>query len=200
MQNVSLLAMAGLFALQSATGAISQDSKRPAIHLPKHEARLAYAVQTVSVRAGCFPVRLRAILSHIATKTGRRPIVTSGLRPHPSRHGSLHGKCSRPISGCRASRNEQSLLPPGQLQASAASAAIATASFMLMSARNGDGSIVKRERKVCRAKTPPQSLQGGGLGGFTVERPHPSVFTGLRFRLRRIMPRSAPPIRKAAAK
>ncbi|MBB3132679.1 uncharacterized protein YcbK (DUF882 family) [Rhizobium pisi] len=93
MQNATLLAMAGLFALQSATGAAGQDAKMHAVYLPRHEARLAYAVQTVSVRAGCFPPRLRAILSHIAAKTGRRPIVTSGHRPHPSRHGSLHGKC-----------------------------------------------------------------------------------------------------------
>ncbi|MBB4483188.1 YcbK family protein [Rhizobium etli] len=93
MQNLVSLAMAGLFALQSATVAVGQDFKRHALHLPKHEARLAYAVQTVSVRAGCFPTRLRAILSHIAAKTGRRPIVTSGHRPHPRRHGSLHGKC-----------------------------------------------------------------------------------------------------------
>ncbi|MBX4865976.1 MULTISPECIES: YcbK family protein [Rhizobium] len=93
MQNPSLLAMAGLFALQSATAALSQDDKRHAAHLPRHEARLSYAVQTVSVRASCFPIRLRAILSHIAVKTGRRPIVTSGHRPHPRRHGSLHGKC-----------------------------------------------------------------------------------------------------------
>ncbi|OWV79977.1 peptidase M15A [Rhizobium sp. R635] len=93
MRNASLLAMAGLFALQSATGAAGQDTKRPAIHLAKHEARLAYTVQTVSVRAGCFPERLRAVLSHIAAKTGRRPMITSGHRPRPRRHGSLHGKC-----------------------------------------------------------------------------------------------------------
>ncbi|ABC89207.1 hypothetical conserved protein [Rhizobium etli CFN 42] len=93
MQNLVSLAMAGLFTLQSATSAVGQDFKRHALHFPRHEARLAYALQTVSVRAGCFPVRLRAILSHIAAKTGRRPIVTSGLRPHPRRHGSLHGKC-----------------------------------------------------------------------------------------------------------
>ncbi|MBX5184633.1 DUF882 domain-containing protein [Rhizobium sp. NZLR5] len=93
MQNASLLAMAGLFALQSATNAVGQDSKRPVLHLPSQDARLAYTVQTVSVRAGCFPERLRAVLSHIAAKTGRRPMITSGLRPHPSRHGSLHGKC-----------------------------------------------------------------------------------------------------------
>jgi hypothetical protein len=93
MQNVSLLAMAGLFALQSATGAVGQDAKRHAVHLPKHATRVAYTVQTVSVRAGCFPERLRAVLSHIAAKTGRRPIITSGHRPHPRRHGSMHGKC-----------------------------------------------------------------------------------------------------------
>ncbi|NEJ69233.1 DUF882 domain-containing protein [Rhizobium phaseoli] len=93
MQNASLLAMAGLFALQSATSAVGQDSRRPVLHLPRPDARLAYTVQTVSVRAGCFPERLRAVLSHIAVKTGRRPMITSGLRPHPSRHGSLHGKC-----------------------------------------------------------------------------------------------------------
>ena len=93
MHNASLLAMAGLFALQSATGAVGQDIKGQAVHLPKHETRVAYAVQTVSVRAGCFPTRLREVLSYIAVKTGRRPIITSGLRPHPRRHGSLHGKC-----------------------------------------------------------------------------------------------------------
>ncbi|MBB4288166.1 uncharacterized protein YcbK (DUF882 family) [Rhizobium leguminosarum] len=93
MQNAALLAMAGLFALQSATGAVGQELKRQAIHLPKHEARTAYTVQTVSVRAGCFPARLRAVLSHIAAKTGRRPVITSGHRLHPRRHGSLHGKC-----------------------------------------------------------------------------------------------------------
>ncbi|WHO73157.1 D-Ala-D-Ala carboxypeptidase family metallohydrolase [Rhizobium sp. BT03] len=93
MQTASLLAMAGLFALQSATSAVGQDSKRPVIHLPKQEARPAYTVQTVSVRTGCFPARLQAVLSHIAAKTGRRPMITSGLRSHPRRHGSLHGKC-----------------------------------------------------------------------------------------------------------
>ncbi|MBY5643813.1 DUF882 domain-containing protein [Rhizobium leguminosarum] len=93
MQNAILLAMAGLFALQSATAAVGQDMKRHAIHLPKPQARLAYTVQTVSVRASCFPGRLRAVLSHIAAKTGRRPVITSGHRPHPRRHGSLHGKC-----------------------------------------------------------------------------------------------------------
>ena len=93
MQTASLLAMAGLFALQSATSAVGQDSKRPVIHLPKQEARPAYTVQTVSVRTGCFPARLQAVLSHIAAKTGRRPMITSGLRAHPRRHGSLHGKC-----------------------------------------------------------------------------------------------------------
>ncbi|EJB04501.1 uncharacterized protein YcbK (DUF882 family) [Rhizobium leguminosarum] len=93
MQTASLLTMAGLFALQSATSAVGQDSKRPVIHLPKQEARLAYTVQTVSVRTGCFPASLQAVLSHIAAKTGRRPMITSGLRSHPRRHGSLHGKC-----------------------------------------------------------------------------------------------------------
>jgi len=93
MQNASLLAMAGLFALQSATAAVGQDNRRQTSQLPKHETRIAYTMQTVSVRASCFPARLRAVLSHIAAKTGRRPMITSGFRPHPSRHGSLHGKC-----------------------------------------------------------------------------------------------------------
>ena len=75
MQTARLLAMAGLFALQSATSAVGQDSKRPVIHLPKQEARPAYTVQTVSVRTGCFPARLQAVLSHIAAKTGRRPMI-----------------------------------------------------------------------------------------------------------------------------
>ncbi|MBB3460789.1 YcbK family protein [Rhizobium sp. BK377] len=93
MQNASLLAMAGLFALQSATTAVGQDNRRQTTQLPKYETRIAYTMQTVSVRAGCFPARLRAVLSHIAAKTGRRPMITSGFRPHPRRHGSLHGKC-----------------------------------------------------------------------------------------------------------
>ena len=73
MQNATLLAMAGLFALQSATGAVGQEIKRHAVHLPQHEARTAYTVQTVSVRAGCFPERLRAIfrLSTFGTKARR---------------------------------------------------------------------------------------------------------------------------------
>ena len=93
MQNASLLAMAGLFALQSATTAVGQDNRRQTTQLPKYETRIAYTMQTVSVRAGCFPARLRAVLSHIAAKTGRRPMITSGFRPHPRRHVSLHGKC-----------------------------------------------------------------------------------------------------------
>lgn len=93
MQNASLLAVAGLFALQSATTAVGQDGRRQTNNLPKHELRVAYTVQTVSVRASCFPERLRAVLSYIAAKTGRRPMITSGFRPHPRRHGSMHGKC-----------------------------------------------------------------------------------------------------------
>ncbi|XAZ23851.1 DUF882 domain-containing protein [Sinorhizobium sp. B11] len=93
MQNASLLAVAGLFALQSATTAVGQDGRRQTNNLPKHELRVAYTVQTVSVRASCFPERLRAVLSYIAAKTGRRLMITSGFRPHPRRHGSMHGKC-----------------------------------------------------------------------------------------------------------
>jgi uncharacterized protein YcbK (DUF882 family) len=57
------------------------------------EASRSYMLQTVSVHAGCFPEKLRNILSHIAAQTHHEPIVTSGLRAHASRRGSLHRRC-----------------------------------------------------------------------------------------------------------
>ncbi|MCC2608270.1 DUF882 domain-containing protein [Neorhizobium sp. Rsf11] len=57
----------------------------------KHDYSAFYTVQRVSVRTGCFPEKLGAILAHIAKQTGRKPMVTSGHRPHSGR--SQHSRC-----------------------------------------------------------------------------------------------------------
>lgn len=59
----------------------------------QHKETLAYSLQTVSVKANCFPPQLRGILSYIAAKTGRRPIVTSGFRARGRAH-SQHRHCA----------------------------------------------------------------------------------------------------------
>ena len=51
-----------------------------------------YAIQTPRVRHRCFPGKLRAVLAHIASRVGRRPLVTSGHRSG-GRRGSYHRKC-----------------------------------------------------------------------------------------------------------
>lgn len=57
----------------------------------KHDYSAFYTVQRISVRTSCFPQRLGAILAHIAQETGRKPVVTSGHRPHSGR--SQHSHC-----------------------------------------------------------------------------------------------------------
>ncbi len=57
----------------------------------KHDTTVAYTLQRVSVRASCFPDELKGILAHIAKKTGKKPIVTSGHRPRSGK--SQHSHC-----------------------------------------------------------------------------------------------------------
>jgi uncharacterized protein YcbK (DUF882 family) len=88
------IALAGLFSLSSLNGATAQNVRKLSIGPLKKNETLAYSLQTVSVRAGCFPPRLRGILTYIADKTGRRPLVTSGLRAHSGRSHSQHRNCA----------------------------------------------------------------------------------------------------------
>ena len=88
------IALAGLFSLSSLNGATAQNVRKLSIGPLKKNETLAYSLQTVSVRAGCFPPRLRGILTYIADKTGRRPLVTSGLRAHSGRSHSQHRHCA----------------------------------------------------------------------------------------------------------
>jgi uncharacterized protein YcbK (DUF882 family) len=91
MRCVFSIALACLMTASFITVAEAKDEKRR--KLPDHDVTLGYAVQTVSVRTGCFSPKLEAILSHIAAETGKRPMVTSGHRPRASRRGSLHRSC-----------------------------------------------------------------------------------------------------------
>ncbi|HTO33922.1 MAG TPA: D-Ala-D-Ala carboxypeptidase family metallohydrolase [Pararhizobium sp.] len=93
MHTVFSIALACLLTLSFSTPAQTRDGKPRKVRLPVHSLSVAYAVQTASVKTGCFSPRLRAILAHIAAKTGRRPLVTSGHRPRAHRTGSLHRLC-----------------------------------------------------------------------------------------------------------
>lgn len=93
MINACSVALAGLFALSFYESGQAQTNKKPNLNFLLHRSPQSYTVQTVSVRASCFPSQLRDILSYIARQTGRSPIVTSGFRPHPSHRGSLHRSC-----------------------------------------------------------------------------------------------------------
>ncbi|TWF53092.1 DUF882 domain-containing protein [Neorhizobium alkalisoli] len=57
----------------------------------KHDYSAYYTVQRISVRTGCFPDKLEAVLAHIAVETGHKPVVTSGHRPHAGH--SQHSRC-----------------------------------------------------------------------------------------------------------
>ncbi|WP_426124601.1 YcbK family protein [Pararhizobium sp. PWRC1-1] len=93
MRNFLSLALACLLAISSSAIAEAKDDRPRKVRLPVHSRTTAYAVQTVSVRTGCFSPRLEGILAHIAVKTGRRPLVTSGHRPRSHRSGSMHRFC-----------------------------------------------------------------------------------------------------------
>lgn len=94
MRNFHRALAAGLMALAAfAPGqGIAGSATRKIVKLKQHESTYGYTLQRVSVKAGCFPDRLNLVLSHIARKTGGRPIVTSGHR-HGGRRGSYHRKC-----------------------------------------------------------------------------------------------------------
>lgn len=74
---------------QSVTNAGEGSKSKPASL--KREYTAAYTLQRVSVRASCFPAKLKMILAHIAAQTGRKPVVTSGHRPRSGR--SQHSHC-----------------------------------------------------------------------------------------------------------
>jgi uncharacterized protein YcbK (DUF882 family) len=93
MHSAYSIALAGLFTLSSAATGQAQMNKRPHLGLARNNHAGPYSVQTASVSSGCFPAKLRAILSYIASQTRQDPTVTSGFRPHASRSGSLHRRC-----------------------------------------------------------------------------------------------------------
>jgi hypothetical protein len=91
MRTILLVALASLVTFSFAATAEAQSSQKRRGNLFKHDYSAAYTLQRVSVRASCFPTKLRAILAHIAAKTGRKPVVTSGHRPRAGR--SQHSHC-----------------------------------------------------------------------------------------------------------
>ncbi|MCV9962430.1 DUF882 domain-containing protein [Pararhizobium sp. BT-229] len=93
MRNIFTIALACLLTVSTLATAYAKDGRPRKVKLPAYSRSTAYTVQTVSVRTGCFSPKLEGILAHIAMKTGRRPLVTSGHRPHASRRGSLHRNC-----------------------------------------------------------------------------------------------------------
>ncbi|WP_455273159.1 YcbK family protein [Rhizobium herbae] len=93
MRNLLLLTLACLLIVSSFAAAEAKDDRPRKAKLPVHSRTTAYAVQTVSVRTGCFSARLEGILAHIAMKTGHRPLVTSGHRPRAHRARSMHRFC-----------------------------------------------------------------------------------------------------------
>ena len=93
MRNIFSIAIACLLTFSFCTAGVAKEEKRRKFKLPGHSVTVAYGLQTVSVRAGCFSPRLRAILAHIAVRTGHRPLVTSGHRPRSGRARSQHRYC-----------------------------------------------------------------------------------------------------------
>ncbi len=65
----------------------------------KHDTTVAYTCSGQR-RASCFPDELKGILAHIAKKTGKKPIVTSGHRPRARANPST-ATVSPPTSGSR---------------------------------------------------------------------------------------------------
>ena len=57
-----------------------------------HSRSYFYSAQTDRVEAGCMPMRLLAVLGYIRSRTGVRPVLTSGKR-HGGRRGSMHHHC-----------------------------------------------------------------------------------------------------------
>ncbi|MDX3926611.1 MAG: DUF882 domain-containing protein [Shinella sp.] len=95
MRTSCAIILAGLFTLSCLAPyeVLAEGRKKKLSGGEKPRIILAYAKQTSRVSINCFPGKLRTILTHIAWRTGRRPIVTSGHRPHKGRRGSYHRKC-----------------------------------------------------------------------------------------------------------
>ena len=91
MRNFFRVALAALLALSLTGIAEAGSNQKRRGNLFKHDYSAAYTVQRVSVRTACFPTKLKAILAHIATQTGKKPMVTSGHRPKSGR--SQHSHC-----------------------------------------------------------------------------------------------------------
>lgn len=93
MRNILCVLLACLVTLSALTTAEAKDRFQRKVKLPVHTRTTAYSVQTASVTTGCFSPQLQGILAHIAAKTGRRPLVTSGYRPRSHRAKSQHRHC-----------------------------------------------------------------------------------------------------------
>ncbi len=91
MRRLFCVALASVMTLSSAVAAETTGAKKRRGNLFTHDYSAAYTVQRVSVKTECFPEKLEAILAHIAAKTGRKPVVTSGHRPRAGR--SQHSNC-----------------------------------------------------------------------------------------------------------
>ncbi len=91
MRIVHHVALASLLIFSVSGIAEAGDNQKRRGNLFKHDYSAAYTVQRVSVKTKCFPTKLKAILAHIAVRTGKRPVVTSGHRPRSGR--SQHSHC-----------------------------------------------------------------------------------------------------------
>jgi len=90
MHSSFCVALACLLTIGTQTTADAAGGQKTKL-LPLKRDYTAYTLQRVSVRTGCFPARLKVILAHIARQTGRKPMITSGLRPHAGK--SQHTRC-----------------------------------------------------------------------------------------------------------
>ncbi len=188
MRSAFSLALASLFAFLSTTTSQAEPAKIQKPSIAQRDVTPAtYALQTASVGASCFPERLRGVLAYIAMRTKHSPLVTSGYRPHASRRGSLHRSCM--AADIR--------MPGVSYHAILAAAADAPGIGGIGTYCNGIVHVdigPKRRWNFCTSRRHPSPLiasadaDGGADAG------------GLRFKLRRIMPKSAPPITKAAVK
>lgn len=91
MRIVFRVALACLLTLSLNATVAAGESQKGRVTKLKYDSTSAYTLQRASVRAGCFPTKLKAILAHIAAETKRKPIITSGHRPHSGT--SQHSHC-----------------------------------------------------------------------------------------------------------
>ncbi|MFB9949927.1 DUF882 domain-containing protein [Rhizobium puerariae] len=91
MRMIFRVALACLLTLGLSIDAEAGQGQKRRGNVFKHDYTAFYTVQRISVRTSCFPEKLGAILAHIARETGRKPMVTSGHRPHSGR--SQHTRC-----------------------------------------------------------------------------------------------------------